>query len=361
MTAASPPVSLESQLSFPLGQTLPELGQVLQVAPGILWLRMNLPFALDHINLWLLRDEQDGPHGPVQGWTAVDCGVCNDNTQAAWEKIFASALEGLPILKVVVTHMHPDHMGMAHWLCERWQAPLYISSTEFQAALLASSGGTNFGGPSTQAFFAVNGWTQSEDQLQVGARVSYYAGMVPLVPQTHHRLMHETVLHIGGRDWRCISGFGHSPEHMALYCEPARVLISGDMVLPKISTNVSVYAQEPEGNALALFLASLKKFDDLPEDTLVLPSHGRPFKGLHTRTSQLHAHHQERLAEVMQACAVKASSAHDMLPVIFKRPLNFHQTTFAMGESVAHLHLLWYSGQLKRRQDAQGVWRFSPN
>ncbi len=348
----------EKALRFPLGNTLPELGHALEVAPGMWWIRMALPFALDHINLWLLADTEETPSGVRQGWTVVDCGVTNDSTQAAWRQVMAGPMQGLPILRVVVTHMHPDHMGLAHWLCEEFNAPLWMSATEYQAALLASTGASNFGGLSTQKFFADHGWNDPADQQQIKDRVSYYAKMVPSVPEAYHRLMHDRALQIGGRTWRCISGWGHSPEHMALYCDQAKVLISGDMVLPKISTNVSVYAQEPEANSLALFMQSLHHFDALPEDTLVLPSHGRPFVGLHTRTAQLLKHHEDRMGEVLAACTVQAGSAHDMLKVIFKRPLDFHQTTFAIGESVAHLHALWFAGKMSRAKDAQGVWRF---
>ena len=348
----------EKALRFPLGNTLPELGHALEVAPGMWWIRMALPFALDHINLWLLADTEETPSGVRQGWTVVDCGVTNDSTQAAWRQVMAGPMQGLPILRVVVTHMHPDHMGLAHWLCEEFNAPLWMSATEYQAALLASTGASNFGGLSTQKFFADHGWNDPADQQQIKDRVSYYAKMVPSVPEAYHRLMHDRALQIGGRTWRCISGWGHSPEHMALYCDQAKVLISGDMVLPKISTNVSVYAQEPEANSLALFMQSLHHFDALPEDTLVLPSHGRPFVGLHTRTAQLLKHHEDRMGEVLAACTEQAGSAHDMLKVIFKRPLDFHQTTFAIGESVAHLHALWFAGKMSRAKDAQGVWRF---
>ena len=348
----------EKALTFPLGATLPELGHALEVAPGILWLRMALPFALDHINLWLLTDTEETPSGLRHGWTAVDCGVTNAGTQEAWGQVFAGPMKGLPILRVVVTHMHPDHMGLAHWLCEQFNAPLYMNATEYQAALLASTGASNFGGLSTQKFYADHGWNNPTDQEQVQARVSYYAKMVPHVPESYHRLMEGSQIEIGGNTWQCISGWGHSPEHMALYSPSANVLISGDMVLPKISTNVSVYAQEPEANALALFMRSLKKFDVLPAATLVLPSHGRPFTGLHIRTAQLLKHHEDRLDEVLAACSQQAGSAHDMLKVIFKRPLDFHQTTFAIGESVAHLHALWYAGKMKRFKDAEGIWRF---
>jgi glyoxylase-like metal-dependent hydrolase (beta-lactamase superfamily II) len=354
----APALAGEKALSFPLGETLPALGQALEVAPGILWLRMQLPFALDHINLWLLEDSEETATGERKGWTAVDCGVTNPGTQAAWEQVFAGPMKGLPILRVLVTHMHPDHMGLAHWLCEKFNAPLLMSATEYQSATLSTHGTSNFGGVGTQQFFSSNGWNNPEDQEKVNERVFYYSKMVPKVPETYRRLMEGQVLKIGAYTWRCISGFGHSPEHMALYSQEANVLISGDMVLPKISTNVSVYTQEPEANSLSLFLNSLKKFADLPADTLVMPSHGRVFRGLHTRIAQLVQHHEDRLADVLVACQEKAGSAHDMLTVIFKRPLDFHQTTFAMGESVAHLHALWYAGKMKRFQDEQGVWRF---
>jgi glyoxylase-like metal-dependent hydrolase (beta-lactamase superfamily II) len=359
-TPAAPAATLtgENALRFPLGTTLPELGQALEVAPGILWIRMALPFALDHINLWLLADAEETPSGVRHGWTAVDCGVTNAGTQEAWRQVFAGPMKGLPILRVVVTHMHPDHMGLAHWLCEHFNAPLYMNATEYQSALLASSGVSNFGGLSTQKFFADHGWTDPADQQQIQSRVSYYANMVPKIPESYHRLMEGSQIRIGGNTWECISGWGHSPEHMALYSASANVLISGDMVLPKISTNVSVYAQEPEANSLALFMRSLKKFDALPADALILPSHGRPFVGVHTRTAQLLQHHADRLREVLEACKEHAGSAHDMLKVIFKRPLDFHQTTFAIGESVAHLHALWYEGKMKRFKDENGVWRF---
>ena len=172
-------------------------------------------------------------------------------------------------------------------------------------------------------------------------------------------MMDGDTVRIGGRDWRCISGYGHAPEHIALYCDELQLLIGGDMMLPRISTNVSVYDVEPESNPLQLFLASVDKFRALPEDTLTLPSHGKPFRGLHRRIEQLHDHHRDRLAEVMDACAVSPQTAADVLPMMFKRPLDLHQTTFAMGEAVAHLHLLWFEGKLRRRLGEDGVYRFS--
>jgi glyoxylase-like metal-dependent hydrolase (beta-lactamase superfamily II) len=347
--------ALEHQLFYPLGDALPALGEALEVAPGVRWVRMGLPFALDHINLWLLEDEQDG----VAGWTIVDCGISNDATRAAWEQVFATHLQGLPVLRVIVTHMHPDHMGLAFWLTERWQCRLWASATDWNAARIATQSTLGFGGERAAGFFASHGLADPEAQAKVRARGNYYASMVPAVPAEYRRLMDGLVVRIGGADWRCIAGYGHAPEHISLSCQSKSLLISGDMVLPRISTNMSVIDIEPEANPLRLYLDSLARYDDLPAATLVLPSHGKPFTGLHTRITQLRAHHDERLADVMQACAERPCHAADLLPVLFKRPLDLHQTTFAMGESIAHLHALWFDGRLTRARASDGMWRFA--
>ena len=350
----------ESALHYPHGDTLPPTGTTLQVAPGVRWLRMPLPFALDHINLWLLRDRQDG----IDGWTIVDCGVTSDTTRAAWDQIFANELDGLPVLRVVVTHMHPDHIGLAHWLCERWTTParecrLWVSATDWNAARMASQTTTGFGGDNAANFFALHGLADPEALDKVRARSNYYASMVPQVPGRYRRLMDGMTLHIGGHPWHCIAGYGHAPEHMALHCPELGVLISGDMVLPRISTNVSVIDIEPEADPLPLYLQSIAQLRALPADTLVLPSHGKPFTGLHERIAQLMQHHDERYADVLAACAQRPHSAADLLPVLFKRKLDLHQTTFAMGEAIAHLHALAGQGRLVALPEEDGVLRFA--
>jgi glyoxylase-like metal-dependent hydrolase (beta-lactamase superfamily II) len=347
--------SQEQRLQYPFGGTLPAPGESMEIAEGVRWIRMALPFQLDHINLWLLRDEIDGR----EGWTVVDCCISGDETKAQWERVFETQLQGMPILRVIVTHMHPDHVGLAYWLCERWNAPLWISATDYNAARMASQATTGFGGPAAAEFFASHGLADPESMEKIKARASYYPSLVPQVPRSFRRLRDGEPVQIGGREWRCISGYGHAPEHISLYCGELGTLISGDMVLPRISTNVSVYDIEPESNPLQLFLDSIDKFRPLPPDTLVLPSHGKPFRGLPERIRQLHEHHDERLREVIAACEAAPRSAAEVLPVLFKRKLDLHQTTFAMGESIAHLHALWYEGRLARRRDADGVWRFS--
>ncbi len=346
---------LERRLQYPLGDQLPAPGDTLEVAPGVYWLRMGLPFALDHINLWMLRDERDG----VVGWSAVDCGIDNPLTRQQWQAVLDKHLQGAPLWRVIVTHMHPDHLGLGHWLCDQWKAELWISFTDYQAAQLATMHLDSFGGEGAAFFFQSHGLHDPASLDQVRARSTYYADMVPKVPSHFHRLQDGQKLLIDGRTWQCISGYGHAPEHMALYQADQGLLISGDMVLPRISTNVSVYDTEPQADNLRLFLDSIDKFKPLPADTLTLPSHGKPFVGLHERIAQLHEHHRDRLEAVQQACSEKPCCAHDVLPVLFNRPLDLHQTTFAMGEAVAHLHCLWHAGRLKRLQDANGVWRFT--
>jgi glyoxylase-like metal-dependent hydrolase (beta-lactamase superfamily II) len=350
--------ALEQQLHYPLGTAFPGNGECLQVAPGVKWIRMALPFALDHINLWLIRDTAPTDNGVQDGWAIVDCCIHNDDAKANWEKVFADHLDGLPVLRVIVTHMHPDHIGLAHWLCTRWNVQMWISATDYQVARFGCMGPTSFGGEPAAAFFAMHGLNSPDVVEQIRSRTNYFPALVPSVPPNYRRLLDGALLQLGNLQWRCISGYGHAPEHMALYCAELGLLIGGDMMLPRISTNVSVYEQEPEANALALFLDSIDKFRSLPAQTLVLPSHGKPFTGLHQRIQQLHDHHQERLQEVMQACSEKPCSAADIIPVLFKRAMDMHQTTFAMGESIAHLHMLWYANQLTRTLDADGVLRF---
>jgi len=349
----------EQKLTYPWGDALPQPGTAMSVADGVRWIRMPLPFALDHINLWLLRDEIDGR----QGWTIVDCGVSRDEVKALWEQVFETALEGLPVLRVIVTHMHPDHVGLADWLCRRWDAPLWMTMTDYAVARLWSRPATDAagggpGGEAAVAHFARHGLVDPEAQAQIRRRAAYYPDLVPGMPACFDRIMDGDRISIGGRDWRVIVGYGHAPEHASLYCDTLAVLISGDMVLPRISTNVSVFDYEPQANPLPLYLNSLRRYDDLPEDALVLPSHGRPFRGLHERVAQQHAHHAERLAEVLDAC-VEPRSTMDIVPLLFRRKLDLHQLTFAMGEALAHLHALYFEGKLRREAGTDGIVRFS--
>ncbi len=340
---------LETQLTYPLGETLPEPGQILQVADGVFWIRMTLPFALNHINLWLL---DDGP-----GWTIIDCGISSDQTRANWEMIFAHHLQNKPVLRVLATHCHPDHLGLADWICQRWHAPLWMSAGEYAFGRMMQASLPGVDGASMIPHFQRHGVTDPGLIAQLSERKEYYPSLVPTIPGAFIRVQDQQVIKIGAHQWRVITGFGHSPEHVSLYCAELKCLISGDMLLPRISTNVSVWAIEPLANPLQWFLDSLDEYCALVSDTLILPSHGKPFQGVHMRVQQLVDHHRDRLAEVEEMCA-KPQSANDIVPVMFPRSLDTHQLTFALGEALAHCHYLWFTGKLQRQKGEDGVYRF---
>jgi len=345
--------SLESQLAYPFGDTIPVPGALHDIVPGLRWARMPLPFALDHINLWLLEDTFDGR----AGWTLVDTGAGTDATRAAWEQVLETPLAGQPLVRIVATHCHPDHVGLSGWLCERFAAPFWTTTGEFGFMRMMAAALPGVDGPSAIPHFERHGLLDPAMLEQMRSRRNYYPSLVPAVPQAYTRLQDGQQVTIGGRAWRVITGFGHSPEHASLYCAELNVLLSGDMVLPRISTNVSVFAVEPEGNPLQLYLDSLDKFADLPDDVLVLPAHGKPFRGLHTRIAQLRDHHAARLAEVLEACVTPVSAA-EIVPLMFRRPLDAHQLGFALGEALAHLHKLWRDGQCRRIHCNSGIIRF---
>jgi glyoxylase-like metal-dependent hydrolase (beta-lactamase superfamily II) len=327
---------------------LPPPGTTIEVAPGVYWLRMPLPFALNHINLWLLKDGD--------GWCIVDTGYGIEATWAIWEQHFTATMAGKPVTRIVVTHYHPDHIGSAGWLASRTGAPVYITEAEILSAHAVREGVGGWGRSSGIALFKSHGLDAVRMEAQTTRGNAFKTG-VPTLPEATERIMDGDVLTIGGRDWRVGTVFGHAPEHATLYCDELRVLISGDQILPRITTNVGVWGNHPNGDPLKLFLTSLDKFEHLPDDTLVLPSHDRPFKGLHARRDQLKAHHEARLGELLAACD-EPRTATELLPVLFKRPLDDHQLMFAMGEIVAHLNYLHHGKKMDRSLDAHGVYHF---
>jgi glyoxylase-like metal-dependent hydrolase (beta-lactamase superfamily II) len=334
-------------LQFPVAAP-PGPGETLAIAPGVHWLRMPLPFALDHINLWLLEDGA--------GWTIVDTGYAMAETKELWERIFAERLGGKPVTRVIVTHYHPDHIGLADWLTQRWHAPLWVTEKEWLFGRVMSHGAEDFA-PMRRSFARRAGLDDAEAQL-FGERENSYRRGVPSVPASFQRLADGMAIEIGGREWRVIVGEGHAPELACLYCAEAGVLIAGDQVLPRISPNISVQAHEPDGDPLARYLASLDKLRDAaPPETLTLPSHNLPFFGLHTRIDSLAGHHRARCGEVIAACGIP-KTAVEMVKVLFRRALDRHQMGFALGEALAHLNYLMYRRAIDRVLDSDGVYRF---
>jgi len=330
----------------------PVAGALREVAPRVHGLRMPLPFALDHVNLWLLEEDA--------GFTLVDCGYGDATTKAHWQKLFDGPLARSPIRRIVVTHCHPDHLGNATWLAERFGCPLFMTLGEFLASHGKRDEHSGYGLASVEAHFARHGMPEDQ-RAPLRARGNTYRLGVPELPRAFTRLVDGDRLDIANAAWRVIAGYGHSPEHAALACESAGLLISGDMLLPKISTNVSVWPNEPDGDPVERFLESLRALGALPPATLVLPSHGPPFRGIAARVAQLRAHHAERLDELHRAlvAARRPQSAHDIVPVLFRRRLDLQQTSFAMGEAIAHLNRLWHAGRVERIVGDDGSVRFA--
>jgi glyoxylase-like metal-dependent hydrolase (beta-lactamase superfamily II) len=332
---------------YPFGDTLPAPGETLVVAPGVHWIRMPLPFALDHINLWALEDGD--------GWTIVDTGIGLEATWVLWERVLAGPLAGRPVRRIVVTHYHPDHVGAAAWLSARTGAPVWMTTAEYLSAHAARDDTAGFDRATGIAFFGLNGLDISAipEKARTGNR---YRKGVPELPRTYRRLLHGDTLAIGGHDWRVICVHGHAPEHAALFCASLGVLISGDQILPRITTNVAVWGNQPDSNPLRLYLDSFARFADIPGSVRVLPSHDRVFEGLHGRILQLAEHHAGRLDKLLGACG-QPVTAFEVLPVLFRRKLDEHQIAFAMGEAIAHLHYLEAEGKVARIE-RDGLRRF---
>ena len=332
-------------LDYPFDD-LPEAGTTVQLAPGVRWVRMPLPFVLNHINLWLLDD-----NGAL---AVVDTGFGLEPIKANWSAILDA--DPRPLSRVIVTHCHPDHLGLATWLCARNGGSLHMTQGEFLGghALWHQLPGHSV--PDMIAQFRRYGLDEARLAALVERGNGYRRG-VPEMPGSYQRLFAGDVLTIGEQRWEVIVGYGHAPEHASLYCSELGILISGDMLLPRISTNISVFAATPDDDPLGWFLDSLRRINHLPDNTLVLPSHGKPFRGIRKRVDQLIEHHRERCAALLAECDT-AKSAGELLSTLFPRELDTHQVMFAMGEAIAHVNHLVKQGALRKVEGDDGTIRF---
>jgi glyoxylase-like metal-dependent hydrolase (beta-lactamase superfamily II) len=339
------PVTESTALQYPF-DTVPAGGQTREVAPGVHWIRMPLPFALNHVNLWLL---DDGDAAVV-----VDTGFGLDEVRTHWSDILAR--DKRPLSAIIATHCHPDHLGLAAWLAERDRTTIYMTQGEFLVAHAMWHQLPGYSIPDMLELFQSHG-LDAPRLTALEQRGNGYKRGVPALPGSYHRIFDGDLLRIGGHEWQVIVGYGHAPEHASLYCAALDILISGDMLLPRISTNVSVFAATPHDDPLGLFLTSLQRIKHLPDSTLVLPSHGNPFRGLGLRIAQLEAHHAER-CELLLSTLDGPRNAGEMLATLFTRELDTHQILFAMGETVAHLNYLVNRGQVVRQVADDGTVKF---
>lgn len=336
-----------SELDYPF-DGIPDAAQVLPVADGVFWLRMPLPFALNHINLYLLEDGD--------GWAIVDTGLNTSMVRDLWRQQFEGPMGGRPVKRIIVTHYHPDHLGCAGWLAGVTGAPIYMTRAEFLLARCLLLDVRDSTPHEALKFYAAAGLSDGKLEELKKRGWGNFAKAVHEVPLGYRRLVDGDVLEIGARRWQIVTGSGHSPEHACLYDADEGLLISGDQVLPRITSNISVYPTEPRANPLAWWIASLRKLKQLREDCLVLPAHNEPFRGLHDRLDALFNSHAQKLAGLAEFCD-EPRTVVEVFPALFKRRITGMEFFMALGESIAHTHYLEAKGVLARESDS-GAHRF---
>lgn len=324
----------------------PETGESIEIFPGIRWLRMPLPFMLGHINLWLLEDNDH--------WSIVDTGLFTQTTRDHWERVFTDQLAGRPVGRVLVTHLHPDHVGCAGWLTERFAAPLWMSREEYLLCRVLVADTGKDAPPAGICFYAAAGFPETALE-RYEKSFGRFGTVVSALPQSYQRISDSMEVMIGENLWRVIVGRGHSVEHACLFCEKLNLLISGDQILPTISSNVSVYPTEPAANPLQDWLQSLRMLSRvLPEDVLVLPAHGKPFRGVNFRLSELIQEHLDGL-DKLRELSRKPLRAVDAFPALFKSTITENNLIMAAGEAIAHLNYLLVAGDVESYLDDKGT------
>ena len=343
--------NMESKVDYIFGDKLPVPLEPIEVAEGILWFRLPMPIALDHINIYLLDDGDS--------WVLIDTGLADTKSIEIWTNILKKYLSKRPIQKIIGTHFHPDHVGLAGWLIERTDAEFWMTQIEWlsarQAYLTVDSGASQ----AMSAFYKKA--NLKPDLIKIYEDIGNdYRSMVTPIPLEYERIEHSTSFKIGDRIWRPVFGSGHSPDHVSFYCEKDRIMLGGDMLLPRITPIIAVWWQEPNADPLEGYIEFLKTLGSIGSDALILPAHNRPYKELQTRVADLIFHHNERLEITYEACK-NENSAEAIMQELFIRKLDPFQTRFAIGETIAHINNLIKKGTLRRRLDDDGVYFYSQN
>jgi len=332
-----------------IGPDTPPPGEAVEVAEGILWLRFPLPFALDHVNLWALADGD--------GWTVVDTGVADATSRDLWRELLAGPLRGRAVRRLLVSHFHPDHVGLAGWLQAQTGAELLMPETEWLVAryLVAQAAETAV---ATALDYCRKAGLSPAWLTAVEADGHAYPRRITPPPAVFTPLVDGARLRIGERAWEVRLGDGHSPAQAMLWSEADGILLAADQILPRISPNVPVWPQAPTADPLARYLTSLERLRTLPAETTVLPAHDWPFIDLHGRVDALARHHEQRLDAALAAVG-QGAVAGEVVAALFPRIDDVHQLRFALGETLAHLNRLVEGGRLMRHVEAD-TWRFVP-
>jgi len=326
----------DTRLEFPL-DVVPKAGTSYVINEHVRWVRMPLPMSLNHINLWML--------GSGDQATLVDTGMHLDDTIKAWKDLIAQ--EQLTVTDVIVTHMHPDHIGMAGWFAKEHNASFSMSRTDYlMCRLLAADTGNHV--PNEAVVFYTEAGMTAEQISSFLKRFGFFGSIIHPLPNAYKRLKDQDIIKINGVEWLVLSGSGHTMEHLCLFSKELNMFISGDQLLPTITSHVGVFPTEPDANPVEDWIASCHKFiAELPEDVMVLPAHGRPFLGAHKRLKALIHHHESSLDKLYDA--VKSPKrVVDIFSVLFRREIDDSNIIMAAGEAIAHLNCLMNRGKIKK-------------
>ncbi|MDN5785515.1 MBL fold metallo-hydrolase [Pseudorhodobacter sp.] len=330
----------------------PAEDKALEVAPGVLWMRLPLPMALDHVNIFALDDGDS--------WTVIDTGFDSKRSRAIWQRLLNGPLAGKPVARLIVTHYHPDHIGLAGWF-QAQGATLCTTRTSWLYARMLCLDVQSEPVPAQVAFWRAAGMPADLLAQRMAERPFNFSDVVAPLPLGFTRLQDGQTITIGARNWTIRTGEGHAPEHATFWSQDDNLILGGDQLLPSISANIGVYPTEPDADPLGEWLASCESFAPFAqEDQLVLPGHKLPFTGLPLRLRQMIDNHHGALDRLRSHLATPHTAAQCFLP-IFKREISGSAYGLALVEAVAHLNHLLHLGQVSRTMGPDGAWNWVRN
>ena len=334
-----------------MSATPPAPGEWIEIAAGVFWSRVALPFRLNHVNVYLIDDGE--------AWNVIDTGIANEHAEETWGRLLGGRMAGRRVAKILITHHHPDHVGLASWLANKVDAEVVMSGTEYLLGLTYWLDSDAMKADHYRAFYRTRGLETgiAESILDRSAR---YQSLTSPLPFSFRRVMHGDTLRLGSRALQVMTGGGHAPEQVMLYWPDARILFAADQIMLGITPNVSVSPRNPSGDVLGLFLSSLQALaGHIGDDVLVLPGHNLPFRGLRARVREVTRHHDGRLTAIIRFCSQAPRSAADLLKILFRHPLDRGVMALAFGEACAHVNRLLEEGRITALLEADGVERYS--